>query len=86
LGKSHPNVYIDLAGVDWLLDRENVIQEIRKTIGFDRVLFATDYPAPLATGASWAYVAKRVQTNSNLTPKEKHKILGKNAARLLGLS
>ncbi|MEJ2660248.1 MAG: amidohydrolase family protein [Desulfobacteraceae bacterium] len=86
LAKSHPNVYIDLAGVDWLLDRENVIQEIRKTIGFDRVLFATDYPAPLSTGASWAYVAKRVQTNSNLTPKEKHKILGKNAARLLGLS
>jgi predicted TIM-barrel fold metal-dependent hydrolase len=86
LGKSHPSVYIDLAGVDWLLDRENVIQEIRKTIGFDRVLFATDYPAPLSTGASWAYVAKRVQTNSNLTPKEKHKILGKNAARLLGLS
>jgi predicted TIM-barrel fold metal-dependent hydrolase len=86
LGQSHPNVYIDLAGVDWLLDRENVIQEIRKTIGFDRVLFATDYPAPLSTGASWAYVAKRVQTSSNLTPKEKHKILGKNAARLLGLS
>jgi predicted TIM-barrel fold metal-dependent hydrolase len=86
LGKSHANVYIDIAGVDWLLDRENVIQEIRKTIGFDRVLFATDYPAPLSTGASWAYVAKRVQTNSNLTPKEKHKILGKNAARLLGLS
>jgi predicted TIM-barrel fold metal-dependent hydrolase len=26
LGKSHPNVYIDLAGVDWLLDREMVIQ------------------------------------------------------------
>ena len=86
MAKGHPNIYIDLAGVDWLLDRENVIQEIRKTIGFDRVLFATDYPAPLSTGASWAYVAKRVQTNSNLTPKEKHKILGKNAARLLGLS
>jgi predicted TIM-barrel fold metal-dependent hydrolase len=86
LGKRHSNVYIDLAAVDWLLDRENVIQEIRKTIGFDRVLFATDYPLPLSAGVSWAYVVKRIQTNSNLTPKEKHKILGKNAARLLGLS
>lgn len=86
LGKAHSNVYIDLAAVDWLLDREIVIQEIRKTIGFDRVLFATDYPLPLAAGVSWAYIVKRVQTNSNLTPKEKHKILGKNAARLLGLS
>lgn len=86
LGKAHSNVYIDLAAVDWLLDREMVIQEIRKTIGFDRVLFATDYPLPLATGVSLAYIVKRVQTNSNLTPKEKHKVLGKNAARLLGLS
>lgn len=86
LGKAHPNVYIDLAAVDWLLDREMVIQEIRKTIGFDRVLFATDYPLPLAMGVSLTYIVKRVQTNSNLTPKEKHKVLGNNAARLLGLS
>lgn len=86
LGRRHSNVYIDLAAVDWLLDREMVIQEIRKTIGFDRVLFGTDYPLPLSAGLSWAYVVKRVQTNSNLTPKEKHKILGKNAAKLLGIS
>ncbi|MFZ1986692.1 MAG: amidohydrolase family protein [Desulfatitalea sp.] len=85
LGKAHSNVYIDLAAVDWLLDREMVIQEIRKTIGFDRVLFATDYPLPLSAGFSWASTVKRIQTNSNLTPKEKHKILGKNAARLLGI-
>jgi len=86
LGQTYSNVYIDLAAVDWLLDREMVIQEIRKTIGFDRVLFATDYPLPLAAGVSWSYIVKRIQTNSNLTPKEKHKVLGKNAAKLLGLS
>ena len=86
LGKAHSNVYIDLAAVDWLLDRENVIQEIRKTIGFDRVLFATDYPMPLAAGVTLAYTVERVQPNSHLTPKEKDKVLGKNAVRLLGLS
>lgn len=86
LGKNYSNVYIDLAAVDWLLDREMVIQEIRKTIGFDRVLFATDYPLPLAAGVSLAYIVRRVQANSYLTPKEKHKVLGKNAARLLELS
>ncbi len=85
LGKTYSNVYIDLAAVDWLLDREMVIQEIRKTIGFDRVLFATDYPLPLSAGVSWACVVKRIQANRNLTAKEKHKILGRNAARLLGL-
>ncbi len=85
LGRAHSNVYIDLAAVDWLVDREMVVQEIRKTIGFDRVLFGTDYPLPLSAGVSWAYIVKRIQTNTHLTPKEKHKILGKNAARLLGL-
>lgn len=86
LGQRHANVYIDLAAVDWLLDRDMVIQEIRKTIGFDRVLFGTDYPLPLAAGVTWAYVVKRIQTNSNLTPKEKRKILGENAVKLLGIS
>jgi predicted TIM-barrel fold metal-dependent hydrolase len=86
LGKTYPNVYIDLAAVDWLLEREMVIQEIRKTIGFDRVLFATDYPLPLSAGVSWAYTVERIQANSNLTSKEKHKIFGQNAVRLLGLS
>jgi predicted TIM-barrel fold metal-dependent hydrolase len=86
MGKTHPNVYIDLAAVDWLLDREMVIQEIRKTIGFDRVLFATDYPLPLSGGVSWAYIVQHIQANGNLTSKEKHKLLGKNAANLLGLS
>ncbi len=85
LGKAHPNVYIDLAAVDWLLDREIVIQEIRKTIGFDHVLFATDYPLPLSAGVSWACIVKRIQANTNLTPREKQKILGRNAARLLRL-
>lgn len=85
LGKTFPNVYIDLAAVDWLLDREMVIKEIRKTIGFNRVLFATDYPLPLSAGVNWGYIVAKIKANANLTPKEKHKILGKNAAKLLKL-
>jgi predicted TIM-barrel fold metal-dependent hydrolase len=86
LGKKYPNLYADLAAVDWLLDREVVIQEIRKTIGFNRILFATDYPLPLSSGVSWATLVKGIQANTYLTPKEKRKVLGQNAARLLGLS
>jgi predicted TIM-barrel fold metal-dependent hydrolase len=85
LGKAYSNVYIDLAAVDWLLDREMVIKEIRKTIGFNRVLFATDYPLPLSAGLNWAYMVAKIKANANLTPKEKHKILGKNATKLLKL-
>jgi predicted TIM-barrel fold metal-dependent hydrolase len=86
LGKKYPNLYADLAAVDWILDREVVIQEIRKTIGFNRILFATDYPLPLSAGISWGTLVKGIQANTYLTPKEKQKVLGQNAARLLGLS
>jgi predicted TIM-barrel fold metal-dependent hydrolase len=85
LGKGHRNVYADLAAVDWLLDRENVVREIRKTIGFDRVLFASDYPTAQASDGSLRYVVSSIKTNVHLTPKEKRKVLGRNAARLLDL-
>lgn len=86
LGKKHRNVYADLAGVEWLLDRENVVEEIRKTIGFDRVLFATDYPHSLASSGSWGHIVSGVKANTHLTPKEKRKILGDNAVYLLGIN
>ena len=86
LGKKFRNVYADLAAVDWLLDRENVVQEIRKTIGFDRILFATDYPHSMASDVSLAYIVSGIKTNTHLTPKEKRKVLGENAARLLKIT
>jgi len=83
LGKRHKNVYADLAAVDWLLDREIVVNEILKTIGFDRILFGTDYPLPLTAGVNLAYLVSGIKANMHLTEKEKRKVLGKNAARLL---
>lgn len=83
LGKKYDNVYADLAAVDWLLDREIVVKEIRKTIGFERVLFATDYPVPLSAGVSLASIVKSLKSNKFLTEKEKCKVLGRNALRLL---
>ena len=85
LGKKYRNVYADLAAVEWLLDRENVVQEIRKTIGFDRILFGSNYPYSLATDVSLAYIISGIKANTNLTPKEKRKVLGENAARLLNI-
>ena len=72
--------------VDWLLDRENVVQEIRKTIGFDRILFATNYPYSLTPDMGGGYIVSGIKANTHLTQKEKRKILGENAARLLGLN
>ncbi len=86
LGKKYRNVYADLAGVEWLLDRENVVQEIRKTMGFDRILFASNYPHSQASDVSLAYIVSGIKANTNLTPKEKRKVLGENATRLLNIA
>jgi predicted TIM-barrel fold metal-dependent hydrolase len=86
LGKKFRNVFADLAAVEWLLDREMVVKEIRKTIGFDRILFGTDYPLPLTAGVSLAYLVSGLKANILLTEKEKRKILGENAAQLLGVA
>lgn len=86
LGKRYRNVYVDLAAVDWLLDRENVVQEIRKTIGFDRVLFATNYPHFLTPDIGGPSIVSGIKANTHLTKKEKRNILGENAVRLLGLA
>jgi predicted TIM-barrel fold metal-dependent hydrolase len=85
LGKKYKNVFADLAAVDWLLDREMVVKEIRKTMGFDRVLFGTDYPLPQTAGVSLAYLVGSLKANTLLTEKEKRKVLGLNAAKLLNL-
>lgn len=85
LGKKYSNVYADLSDVDWLLDREMVVQEIRKTIGFNRVLFASNYPLLLSTGGNVKSAVKGLRANTFLTPKEKQKVLGHNAAHLLRL-
>jgi predicted TIM-barrel fold metal-dependent hydrolase len=86
LGKKYRNVYADLASVEWLLDRENVVQEIRKTMGFGRILFASNYPHFQASDVSLAYIVSGIKANTNLTPKEKRKVLGENAARLLNIA
>ncbi len=85
LGKKYRNVYADLAAVDWLLEREIVVKEIRRTIGFDRVLFATDYPLPKTAGVSLTYLVGALKANTMLTEKEKRKVLGLNASSLLAI-
>lgn len=85
LGRKYRNLYADIAAVDWILDKEMVPKEIRKTMGFDRILFGTDYPLPLTAGVSLEYLVNGLKANSLLTEKEKSKVLGQNACRLLGI-
>jgi predicted TIM-barrel fold metal-dependent hydrolase len=81
LGADYTNVWGDLAAVAWLVEREWRINRIRETIGFKRILFASDYPA-VANQVSIGYMINLVRENPFLTEDEKLDILGRNAARL----
>jgi len=83
LGKENENVWFDIAAVPYVVTREKFIDAIRRTVGLDRVLFGSDYPA--VSGASIESMIAEVKTSEYLTEEEKEKILGLNAMRLLGL-
>lgn len=83
LMESCHNVYADISAAHYLFDDEKKIEKIRNTIGFDRVLFATDYPGPLYYGFSLESMVDRIKKNPFLAATEKAAILGQNAKRLL---
>ncbi len=85
LGQKYRQVYADISRVGWMLNNAGVVREIRKTMGFDRILLGSGYPRPVADGLSMASIVGSIKANLYLTDKEKRKILGLNAARLLGL-
>jgi len=81
LGKNNENVWFDIAAVTYLVTREKFVQKIRDTVGMDRVLFGSDYPA--VQGVSIKMMVDDVKTSRPLTETEKEKILGLNAIELL---
>jgi len=83
LGRNHENVWFDVAAVTYVVTRENFVQKIRKTVGMDRVLFGSDYPA--VQGVSIKMMVDDVKESRYLTEIEKEKILGLNAIELLDL-
>ena len=84
LGSDYPNVWADLAAVAWLVEREWRVERIRETMGFQHILFASDYPA-VANQVSIRYMIDLVRENPYLSAVEKADILGGNAARLFGI-
>jgi len=83
LGRENENVWFDIAAVPYLVTREKFVDKIRRTVGLDRVLFGSDYPA--VGGVSIESMVAEVRDSPCLTEEEKAKVLGLNAAKLLGL-
>ncbi len=82
LGKENQNVWFDIAAVPYVVTREKFVDRIRKTVGLDRVLFGSDYPA--VNGVSIESMIAEVRSSDYLSREEKENILGLNAMRLLG--
>jgi len=83
LGKKSENVWFDIAAVPYVVTREKFVEKIRKSVGLDRVLFGSDYPA--VGGVSIESMVAEVKDSPCLTEEEKAKVLGLNAVKLLGL-
>ncbi len=86
LMKECPNVHADISAAHYLLTDAGTVEEIRATVGFSQVLFATDYPGPLYYGSSLARLVTTVRGNLLLSEAEQRAVLVENGRRLLGLS
>jgi len=84
LGKEFDNVYFDSSAASHVVYTDKVIERIRENVGIDRLLYGSDYP--VVEGSNMKYEVNVIKNCQSLTNEEKDKILGLNAAKLLGLS
>lgn len=85
LGKENENVWFDIAAVPYVVTYRRLVDKVRRTVGFDRVLFGSDYPAVGGGAVSIESMVAEVRDSTCLTQEEKAKVLGLNAMKLFGL-
>lgn len=83
LGEDYDNVWFDISAVTYLVTKRSFSEKIRKKVGFDHVLFGSDYPA--LGEVSIKSIIAEIRSSPYLTNKEKVQILTKNARELLDL-
>lgn len=83
IGKKYSNVWFDISAVPYLLLEKNYVEVICREIGWDRVLFGSDYPVVYNSNIS--SLISCLEKYSYLSEKDFCKVMGLNAVRLLGL-
>ncbi len=85
LGKENENVWFDIAAVPYVVTYREFVDKVRRTVGFDRVLFGSDYPAIGGGEVSIRSMVAEVKGSNFLADEEKERILRLNAVRLFDL-
>jgi len=85
LGKENENVWFDISAVPYVVTYRKLVDKVRRTVSFDRVLFGSDYPSVGGGVVGIESMLAEVKDSKHLTEDEKEKILGLNAVKLLGL-
>jgi len=83
LGMTQDNVWFDISAVSYVATKREFAERIRKSVGWNRVLFGSDYP--VVRGEDMTSSLRDVLGSRFLTEDEKTGILGLNAAKLLGI-
>ncbi|MHA1228323.1 MAG: amidohydrolase family protein [Candidatus Hodarchaeales archaeon] len=83
LATDYPNVYMDTSAVTYHLESSKVVEAIRNSCTFDKILFGTD--SPVVYGSSMEKNVKIIIENQKLSEKEKKRILSENAKELLDI-
>lgn len=83
LGENYGNVWFDISAVTYLVTKKAFAEKIRERVGFDHVLFGSDYP--VLDEVSIKSMIAEIRNSPYLTNKEKIQILTKNARDLLSL-
>jgi predicted TIM-barrel fold metal-dependent hydrolase len=79
--KKHDNVYADISAVTDILYNDGMVKKIRETVGFEKILFGSDYP--VVDGRDILAEVENVK-KSILKDHEKEQVLGLNALEILG--
>jgi predicted TIM-barrel fold metal-dependent hydrolase len=83
LSLKNTNIFLDTSAVPYHLEDSSVVDSIRETCGFEKILFGTDTPVVL--GTSMEHSQKVIEKNPLLTEEEKSLIFSENAKRLFNL-
>ncbi|MHA2248167.1 MAG: amidohydrolase family protein [Candidatus Hodarchaeales archaeon] len=80
MATKYPHIYLDTSAVTYHLENRKIVNRIRETCGFKRVLFGTD--TPVVMGTSMGHSKFIIENNPLLNKEEKKMILSENAKQM----